>query len=321
MGGPVYGTSGGGGLRRALEYPSHVLGHFNKVRKFKPDLLSGYGVYESHSAQLLRKPSIGWNDTEFAPGQNRLIRALATNVCVPSSFRGEVFGPKQIRFDGYLELSYLHPNRYRPDENILNLLGVKPNERYAIVRLNAFDATHDVGNEGKGITNAARIELVERLSRHGRVFISPEADLPAELEKYVIKIPAHRIHDALAFASLYVGDGGTMQNEAAILGTPSVRFVVNPENHDLGNGKELEQRYGLLHNFHTIEEVLEKAEELFADPGSKAALVDRRARMLKDQVDVAALMAWFLTNFPESATRLRGERQEVQRMFRYEGGN
>jgi len=46
--------------------------------------------------------------------------------------------------------------------------------------------------------------------------------LPDELKKYQIKIAPHRIHDAMAFASLIFGESATMVSEGAILGIPAI---------------------------------------------------------------------------------------------------
>lgn len=51
------------------------------------------------------------------------------------------------------------------------------------------------------------------------------------------------IHHAMAFAKMYIGDSQTMAAEAAVLGTPSIRF--NDFVGEIGYLEELENTYQL----------------------------------------------------------------------------
>lgn len=312
--GPTFGRTKGGGWRRMSEYPTHVFGHYRAVRKFRPDILSGTGVFEAHSGKALRRPAVAWTDTEHAPGHNTLIKLFADCVMVPRSFQSNQFGKKQLGFDSYLELAYLHPNRFSPDKTIIDDLGVSQSEPYALVRFNAWDATHDVN--AAGFTNPERIQLVESLAKHGRVFISPEGDLPAQLEPYRIPTAKHRIHDVLSFASLYVGDSGTMQNEAAILGTPCVRYTNLPRELDRGNSEDLERNHGLMTNVRNGQEAITAAVATFADTSARAQSRARVQAMLRKQTDLTAFMVWFLENYPVSERMMREDSDAAQRAFR-----
>ena len=44
--------------------------------------------------------------------------------------------PKAIKYAGYHELAYLHPNRFQPDPNVLKVAGLLPDEPYFILRFN-----------------------------------------------------------------------------------------------------------------------------------------------------------------------------------------
>ena len=115
---------------------------------------------------------------------------------------------------------YLHEKYFKPNKDVLNLLNVNENEDFAIVRFVSWDASHDVLEDG--LSNKEKISLVKYLSKRMKVFISSESILPEELNDYKFNIDAHLFHDALSFAKIYVGEGGTTASEAAILGVPSV---------------------------------------------------------------------------------------------------
>ncbi|HWG92324.1 MAG TPA: hypothetical protein VNZ52_15855 [Candidatus Thermoplasmatota archaeon] len=308
--GEIFGTTRGAGIVRNLELPWMATNLYRKLRKFRPDIVTGVGTYESIGARLLGVPSIAWNDTEHAPSHNFLIRKMATKVLVPRSFQGEQFGEKQVRFDSYLELAYLHPDVFTPNPDVLPLIGLEKGDRYAVVRFNSWDATHDVATTG--FSDKDRVELVQRLAKHGKVIVSAEGKVPKEIAPYVLKSQFHRMHDILAFASLYTGDSGTMQNEAAILGVPSVRYTVLPRDKDRGNSIDLEDRYGLILNLRDVRATIETADRFFADPATNAQWRERQAKMLAESVNLTPFQAWVLENYPRSIEELVSGKQTTR---------
>lgn len=218
---------------------------YKLARKEKPDLfLSFASPYCAHTAWLMGKPCITIDDTETAKFGQALYRPFSTKILTPQSFQKD-FGEKQIRFHSFMELSYLHPDRFQPDPSIYDELGISQDEKYVIVRFVSMSANHDVGL--KGISQKNKIKAVEAFSENCRVFITSESELPAELMKYKLNIKPHRIHHALAFASLLYGESGTMASEAAVLGTPAI--FINKLANSLGTLKDQEKKYKLIHTF------------------------------------------------------------------------
>ncbi len=128
--------------------------------------------------------------------------------------------PKQVLFDGYLDLAYLHPNRFTPDPSVLDDLNLARNEKFIIIRFISWAASHDIGL--KGIQD--QVKFVKELERFGRVFISSEKTTNKELDKYKLKIAPEKFHSLLSFAQLYIGEGGTIATEASVLGTPAIHI-------------------------------------------------------------------------------------------------
>mgnify|MGYP001252757273 CR=1 FL=1 len=282
---------------------------FRKALKFKPDLFLSFGsIYPAHASFLLRKPHLAFDDTEHSTGQYKLYSPFTEVVLIPSCFTKDL-GKKQIRFNGYMELCYLHPNRFTPDTSVLDLLGVKQDEKYVIIRFVSWNASHDIGQSG--LNTEKKHEIVEELSKYAKVFISSEGELPEDLKKYQIKIPPEKMHDALAFATLFVGEGATMASECACLGTPAI--YVNSL--AVGYCTEEDIKYNLIFNFRNSEGVIEKAIELLNTPNLKQEFQQRRQKMLSDKIDVTAFMVWFVENYPESA-KIMKENPEYQWRFR-----
>lgn len=282
------------------------------AKRFKPDVMLGIGaIFFAHAGKLLRIPSIIFSDSEPVKLFNYSTLPFTDTICTPLCFKKDL-GKKQIRYNGYHELAYLHPNWFKPNPDVLNELGVSKDEDYVILRFSAFDAYHDIGIKGFSLDDKRR--LVRKLEKYARVFVSSEVKLSSDFERY-IKIPPHRMHDALYHASLLVGDTQTTTTEAACLGTPAIRCNSFVGPNDMSNFIELEQRYGLIFNYREPKDALEKALELIQQPDLKREWKKKRENLLKDKIDVTAFMTWFIENYPQSFQIMK-ENPEYQKRFK-----
>lgn len=264
--------------------------------RFKPDILLNASMYSAITAWLMRKPHISLEDT-FNNEQVRLYMPI-TSCVLTGDYKHPPLGEKEIKYSGYQELLYLHPKRFKPDISVLQKLEVKPGEKYVILRFVSWNASHDIGHKGISLNN--KIKAVREFSKYAKVFISSEGTLPEELLEYKIKLDAHRIHDAIAFASLVWGESSTMSEEAAMLGVPSVYLFNNSTYYTT----HLEQDYQLLYNYSESEKeqikAIEKGVELLQVKDIKQKWQKKKDAMLKDKIDVTSFLVWFIENYPES---------------------
>mgnify|MGYP000318296248 CR=1 FL=1 len=270
------------------------------AKAFKPDIFIGINdMYCNHVAKLMRKPSITFTDTEDAKLGNWLALPFAETICTPSCFLKDL-GKKHVRYDGYHELAYLHPNYFQPDSSVLDDLNLTKDEKLIILRFISWSASHDFGL--KGIKNAS--DMIRSLESYGRILITSEMKLNSELEKYRITCSPEKIHSLLYYSQLYIGEGGTMATEAAILGTPSIHIESTSKGiatgEFTGNFLELRDKYGLLYFYPDQDRALEKAISILEDKNSKNEWRKRRERLLKDKIDVTAWMVDFIERYPES---------------------
>ena len=115
---------------------------------FKPDIFVSFSSpYAAQVSWLIRKPHIAFTDTEHATLGNLVCTPFSKVVCTPSCYTLD-FGKKHFRFEGYMELSYLHPNYFTPAPIILDTLGIKAGEKYVIFRFVSWQASHDMGQSG-----------------------------------------------------------------------------------------------------------------------------------------------------------------------------
>jgi len=274
---------------------------FNNAIQFKPDLFLSHGSsIAAFTSFLLQKPHISFEDT-FNMEQVRLY-LLFTDVVLTGDYPHPSLGRKEINYPGYHELAYLHPNVFTPDENILKEIGIMDNEKYAIIRFVAWNATHDIGH--RGFSKEKKIKLVTELSRYIKVFISSEGDLPEELKQYQIKIKPENMHNVLYYTQLLVGESATMASECAMVGTPAI-YINNSHFGSLDSQAE----YGLVHLFSedelAQEHAIQKAIEIVSKPDIKNEYRERAQKMLENKIDVTSFMIWFVENYPESVKEVK----------------
>ena len=287
------GKGGRGIIRKLLYIIQADLILIRVGMRFKPDIfLSFASTYAAHASFILRRPHIAFDDTEHSKYEIFLYRPFTTVILNPQYFKKN-FGKKQIRFRGFMELCYLHPNYYTPDSNVLSELGIKETEPFILLRFVSWTASHDLGE--KGFSLETKIYLVKALSEYVKVFISSENELPVGLVEYKLPVSPEKLHDVLFYATLYLGEGATTASECAMLGTPAI--YVNP----LSTGTlEEQERMGLIHSFRNPNGVVEKALELLTIPNIKTKYRHRRDTLLGGTIDVTAFMVWFVENFPSS---------------------
>jgi predicted glycosyltransferase len=302
----VYGKAQKRGYKRALELIPYVRKAYQLAKTFKPDIIVGTGIIEAYTSILFRKPCIVFTDTETPSLEQFLFKPFVKAIYTPSCFRKDL-GRKHIRYNGFKELAYLHPDYFQPDASIYNLLGIDSGERYVILRLNPLDAFHDIGV--RGFSYEDKLRLIQALEPYACVFISSDAMLEPGLEKYAIGIPAHRIHDAEYYAQLLVTDAGTMLTEAAVLGTPGIHCSSYVAKQRLGNLVELDEKYQLIFSYSEPNQAIAKAVELIKQPDIKQQWEEKRRALLADKIDVLKFMVETIESYTATTNKLLSKKR------------
>lgn len=287
-------------LRLAVTQVAYEYRLWRHVRSMNPDVIAGVGgVTATHVARLVGARGVAFNDTEHATLVNRLAFPFASAVVTPACFRDDL-GCRQITYPGFQELAYLHPDRFTPDPGIREELSIEADERVVVVRISSWASSHDIGQAGFDDVS----EGVERLRQLGdRVLLSSEIDLPAHVRQGCERLPPDRVHDVLAAADLYVGEGATMAAESAILGTPAL--YVNSLS--MGYIEALHERYGLLFPYtgpNRHERALAHAEALLRSPGCRD-WDGRQERLIDEAVDVSTVIVDVIENSADEQDPLK----------------
>src|SRR5579885_794938 len=167
------------------------------------------------------------------------------------------------------------------------------------LRLVSWRASHDIAE--RGWTTELLRGVAGKLSALGRVLISSEAALPADLQEFRYAGSAAQVHHVMAFCRAFVGESATMASECAVLGVPAIYAAHTGR----GYTNEQERRYGLVINVRsldwpTVERAMDRLLSLPPDHGRKA-----RAKLLAGTIDVAAFVVECLETFPEPLRRYR----------------
>ena len=279
----------------------------------RPDVFVGTSSEIGHVGMLLRIPSINVNEDDAAavPLYCKVSYPWCTHILSPRVCNNGNWEKKSVKYEGYHELAYLHPNHFTPSRSVVNSY-FSTEEPYFLIRFAKLTAHHDVGIRGIGNELARRI--IDVLSPKGRVFITSERELASEFEPYRLAINPLDIHHVMAFASLYIGDSQTMAAEAGVLGTPFVRF--NDFVGRIGYLKELEDKYGLGFGIRpdNPEKLFAVVGELLETKNLKEIFAVRRRKMLDDKIDTALFMTWFIENYPQSV-KIMQENPDCRRQF------
>jgi len=265
-------------------------------KNFKPDLFISFASpYAGHIALLLKKPHISFTDTEHAKLGIISFLPFANIVLTPKVFKIDL-GKKHLKFNGYMEQCYLQEKYFSPSSKVLEQLKLGSKEKFVIIRLVSWNASHDIGQSG--INHTILEKLINEIKKYSKVFITSESELPQKLEKYKLQINPTEIHNVLYFSNLFIGEGATMASECAILGTPSIYI-----NSLTAGTLEAQERDGLLNIFKSGDEVITKAIDILKNDNSKDEQRKICNKVLESKIDVNQFIEQFILGYPKNISK------------------
>lgn len=272
--------------------------------KNRPDLMIGTSTEIGHIGTLLHIPSINVNedDASVVPLYCKISYPWNTVILSPMVCDNGKWEHKSVKYQGYHELAYLHPNHFVPSTTIVSRY-IDPLKPYFILRFAKLNAHHDQGI--RGINDELALRIIEKLKTAGDVYITSERALDDQFEPYRLRVKPSDMHHIMAFAQIYIGDSQTMAAEAGVLGVPFIRF--NDFVGRIGYLRELEEKYQLGYGVvpDNPDLLFENLEEILTMKDRYIIFQERRERMLADKIDYSKFLAWFIEHFPQSMTVMR----------------
>jgi len=233
------------------------------ISKEKPDVLVSLNSdVAARVAFGLQIPHISSSDCPFAIAINKLTCPLLTKLLTPKAIKLEkwlqfgISADKIIRYDAVdavAWIKYLQPNPQILEEVNINrenpIIVLRPEETFAAYVLDFSIKEPVIFPTIRAILdNFPKVQIIAlpRYEEHIKVFKKAFQDKIIIPEK-VIDVPS-----LLTFSSLVMGFGGTITQEAAILGVPAISCYLG----ELWCDDYLEEK-GLLYKARTPEEAAE----------------------------------------------------------------
>jgi predicted glycosyltransferase len=279
---PLSAIGAGGPLALLGELCRRDIRLLRVVARWRPQVMAAVGgIFIAHAGWIGRARSLVFYDTENATLQNALTYPFAGRVIVPRCYRAWTPRRRTLRYPGYHELAYLRPPHFRADRALALANGLHPDRPTYLMRLVAWQASHDVGERGLSWDAVRRVRA--HLGAAGRVLISSEAALPDDLRPFAYGGDKAQIHHVMGHCAGFFGESATMASECAVLGVPAVYAARTGR----GYTDEQETRYGLVKNVRSLDAAaLDGALQWLGAFGADEARA-RRQRLLEDTCDVA----------------------------------
>lgn len=216
----IIGKHGGKDNERKLfESINREQGLAKLVKDEKPDVFVGkHSVEGARVAYGLGIRSIMVADNENGTAMNDLFIPLAGTLVIPVAMESAVrerYGNRDIvTFNGVCEMA--HIDDFEPDKSVMDSLGID-GRKMLVVRTGPLEA-HYFNDNGSNLAKFLK-GLDYQVVAFPRNCVDKE-----ELERIGVVIPEEGI-DTLSltyYADAFLGEGGTMNREAALLGTPAV---------------------------------------------------------------------------------------------------
>lgn len=190
-----------------------------RLHKKQFDVATSFGsIGGCYIAGVFRKPSVIFDDDfEYKLGFQSY-KPFATRIVLPQSL--PVKAKNIVKYHGFKELAYLHPNYFKPDVSVLQEYGIKRN-RYVFVR--------EVSNSSlnyRDLKMGQLSEVCHYLKNLGlEVILSLEDKSQKkqfEAECKILDEPIRDIYSLLYYALFTISSGDTMARESCLLGTPVI---------------------------------------------------------------------------------------------------
>ena len=266
---------------------------------YNPDIfLSFASPYAAQIAKIIGKPHIAFTDTEHATLGNLAFIPFSHTIITPNAFQTNL-GIKHIRFNGFMENAYLSKNYFKPSSDVLQKLNLSLNDKYVVIRLVSWTASHDIGHQG--FSHKSVLKLIQLINKYAKIRITTEGKMHHDLQPYAMpSLNPSDIHHVLAHATLFIGEGATMASECAVLGTPCI--YVNT----LSAGTlEEQEKQNLLVRLLDIDEILLATENFLQNNLSKNEQSIRCADYMNHKIDVTKFINWIITHFPASINKMK----------------
>lgn len=229
----VVGKHGGGGLKDKLEASAQrTLELASIVDELQPDVAVSFSSPETARVAFgLHIPHVCLNDSPHSEAVARLTVPLSSLLLTPKLIPKTAWTKFGITADRVIQYNAIDPwawlKDFKQDKKILKQLDLTDSKPIVVFRTEESFASYLLTRSSKALVWTSLLEDLLKSKVDFQAVILPRYENQIDLltEKFGQRAKVCRsIIDApslLAYASVFIGAGGTMTAEAALLGTPT----------------------------------------------------------------------------------------------------
>ncbi len=230
----IIGKHGGASIEEKLEASVEREGKLARfVGRSKPDLALSFSSPEAARVAFgLGVPHLCISDSPHAVAVSRLAIPLSERLFTPAVIPKKEWIGYGISADKIVQYDALDPiiwlRHLKPDRRILIEDGMRSKRRIVTVRLEESSAAYLLAKKRKKLLNTVEaIKELLRIKLEADIVALPRYDYQAQILrefKPAVVVPKTLVNgpNLLSFSSVFIGGGGTMTAEAAMLGIPSI---------------------------------------------------------------------------------------------------
>nr|MDO8081626.1 DUF354 domain-containing protein [Candidatus Freyarchaeota archaeon] len=288
----ILGSYGGGTLKgKLVEGAKRIVKLAEYISRFDIDVLVSYCSPEAARVAFgLQIPIINIYDAPHAVKQILLISQLVdvhlSPKCIPEEEWLKLgFKPEQLIFYDAIDPAAWLKN-FSPNKMVIKNLGLNPDKKIVVVRAEEAFASYLLGKTSDD--NPLIAPLIKEVFKLGEglqiIVLTRYGRQKSSLRKLSRKIIIieHVIDTAslISNSTLFIGAGGTMSIEAALLGIPTISFFPGRLYYEDPLIKEK-----LLHHPKTVDEAKRLIKEILNQPKEYFDKCKKKARLLLDSME------------------------------------
>ena len=230
------GRHGGASLEGKLAASAERIGQLSKViNKLKPDISVAFASPEAARVSFgLAIPHYTVNDSPHSTAVARLTIPLAAKLFSPAVISKRVWRRFGASPEMIVQYNALDPigwlRTFIPNPSVLSELNLDVSEPMVVFRVEEAFASYLLGHvsEQKSVTIPIINQVINNHENPPQIVVLPRYAEQIQVLRAVfprqVTIPQNVIDgpSLLFFTSVFVGAGGTMTAEAALLGTPTI---------------------------------------------------------------------------------------------------
>lgn len=229
----IVGHHGGGTLSGKLKASAErTLQLAALIEEWKPDVAVSFSSPETARAAFgLNIPHVCVNDSPHAEAVARLTIPLSKRLVTPKVIPKKIWLKFGIAPNSIVQYNALDPwawlKDFKPNDRILVQLGLNRSKPIVVFRTEEAFAAYLLGKTSKTPTLLSLIEKLCESNTNFQVVVIPRYETQITKlketfgERVVVCEFTTDAPSLLSFTSLFVGAGGTMTTEAALLGVPT----------------------------------------------------------------------------------------------------